>query len=161
MKRLLFAFSILAALSSCLKGNDTNTCTATDSPTVAPAAEVNFLQSWCATNAPGAIQHSSGLYYEIITPGTGASAVICSRVTVRYSGYLLGSSTAFDASTAPVNFPLYGLVLGWQKGIPLIKPGGSIRLYIPPTLGYGAAGSPPTIPANAYLKFDIQLDAVE
>ena len=58
-----------------------------------------------------------------------------------------------------VQFNLSGLIIGWQEGIPLIAPGGSITLYLPPSLAYGstAVGS---IPANSILVFTIDLLAV-
>jgi FKBP-type peptidyl-prolyl cis-trans isomerase FkpA len=160
MKKLLVSVALVGLFSSCLKDN--NKCTATDSALVAPPAEVSNLQAYCSTNAPAAIPHPSGIYYELLTPGTGANASICSNVSVRYAGYIIGGSgTPFDNSSTPVTFALSNLIVGWQKGIPLVKAGGSIRLYIPPTLGYGPGGSPPTIPPNAYLRFDIQVDAVQ
>ena len=85
---------------------------------------------------------------------------VCNRVTVRYSGRLT-SGAVFDSNLTGISFTLGQLIVGWQKGIPLIRPGGKITLYVPPSLGYGAAGAPPTIPANAYLIFDIDLVAVQ
>ncbi|MBP6432503.1 MAG: FKBP-type peptidyl-prolyl cis-trans isomerase [Ferruginibacter sp.] len=160
MKKAILVLGIIGLFSSCLK-NDSK-CTATDSPLIAPSSEVTSLQNYCAANAPSAVAHSSGIFYEILTPGSGANANICSNVSVRYAGYIIGgSSTPFDNSSTAVTFALSRLIVGWQKGIPLVKAGGSIRLYIPPTLGYGSAGSPPTIPPNSYLRFDIQVDDVK
>jgi FKBP-type peptidyl-prolyl cis-trans isomerase FkpA len=52
------------------------------------------------------------------------------------------------------------LILGWQYGIPLVKAGGRIMLYLPPSLGYGSQ-STGTIPANSVLIFDITLQGVQ
>ena len=57
------------------------------------------------------------------------------------------------------SFQLKNLIIGWQKGIPLIQKGGSIRLYIPPSMGYGSKSSS-SIPANSTLIFDIDLVGV-
>ena len=49
------------------------------------------------------------------------------------------------------------MIAGWVKGIPGMKVGGRRELIIPPSLGYGKAGSPPTIPANSTLVFVVDL----
>lgn len=159
MKKIILIIGVMGLFSSCLK-NDTK-CTASDSPIVAPASEIATLQTYITANVPAAIAHSSGLFYEILAPGSGASASICSNVTVRYAGYLLGSGTPFENPVNAVSFSLSQVIVGWQKGVPLVPKGGSIRLYIPPSLAYGSAGSPPTIPPNSYLRFDIQVDDVK
>ncbi|MEJ7779509.1 MAG: FKBP-type peptidyl-prolyl cis-trans isomerase [Daejeonella sp.] len=76
-------------------------------------------------------------------------------MSARYTGRLL-SGVEFDKSAQPVAFKLGGVILGWQKGVPLIQKGGTIRLFIPSGLGYGAGGQGP-IPPNAVLDFDIEL----
>jgi len=64
-----------------------------------------------------------------------------------------------------VSFNLGGLIEAWKKGIPLIKPGGKIKLYCPPTLAYGSqvvrdgAGNT-VIPANSILVFEVTLNNV-
>lgn len=154
-KRLLFTITIPLLLSSCLK-SPTSSCTFKDSALVAPAAEVTTLQSWITANHPSAILHPSGFFYEITDPGTGTAAPgICSTVLVKYVGSLT-NGTQFDSNTTGTAFALGQLIVGWQKGIPLVKKGGTINLYIPPSLGYGAnqAG---IIPPNSNLVFTIQL----
>ena len=61
------------------------------------------------------------------------------------------------ANTA--DFMLNGVIPGWTDGIPLIKQGGRIHLYIPPSLGYGNRAVE-SIPANSILLFDVTLDTV-
>ncbi|MBY0460535.1 MAG: FKBP-type peptidyl-prolyl cis-trans isomerase, partial [Gemmataceae bacterium] len=68
----------------------------------------------------------------------------------------------FDSSwkpdrDGPLRRPLGGLVKGWQEGVPGMKVGGVRKLVIPPELGYGRDGSPPVIPPNATLVFEIEL----
>ena len=65
----------------------------------------------------------------------------------------------FDKSARPVSFNLLELIQGWQKGLPLVKKGGKIKLIIPPSLGYGATPQQ-GIPANSVLVFDIELVGV-
>ncbi|MBU1009322.1 MAG: FKBP-type peptidyl-prolyl cis-trans isomerase [Bacteroidetes bacterium] len=97
---------------------------------------------------------ASGLHYIIIDEGSGDKPTTQSTVTVSYKGYLL-DDTLFDQGTFFTS-PLSDLIKGWQEGIPLIAPGGKIKLIIPSALGYGghAAGS---IPANSVIVFDVSL----
>jgi peptidylprolyl isomerase len=97
--------------------------------------------------------------------GTGPVATAGSTVTVQYVGVLYKGATQFDASWndgsgQPTSLPLSGVIKGWQQGIPGMRVGGRRELIIPPSLGYGAAGSPPKIPANATLVFVIDLHGV-
>ena len=161
MKKILCVLLVSAVILSCSKTSTTEvTCQYTASTTVASAPEIAALQAYCTTNVPGAVQHSSGLFYEITNPGSGTTAGLCSYVTVKYTGRLL-NGTIFDQNLFGTTFQLGNLIVGWQNGLPLIKPNGTIRLFIPPSLGYGASGSGTTVPPNAYLIFDIQLTSVQ
>ncbi len=66
------------------------------------------------------------------------------------------NGNVFDKSTAPVAYSLLNLITGWKNGLPLIKKGGKIKLYIPPALGYGQ-NQYQSIPGNSILIFDIDL----
>lgn len=165
MIKKLLIFSVLGLLfASCKKSTD-NTCIFQESTVVAPVAEVNTLQGWISTNHSGAVKHPSGVFYEISNAGSGTTAAVCSNITVKYSGYFL-NGTKFDENLTGFSEALGRLIVGWQKGLPLIKPGGSIALYIPPTLGYGSRDIKDNsgnvlIPANSNLIFNIQLIAVQ
>ena len=101
-----------------------------------------------------------GFYYQIINPGTGATPTLTSKVSVFYKGTLTNGSVFDQTNATPVTFGLNQLILGWQYGIPLVKAGGRIMLYLPPSLGYGSQ-STGTIPANSVLIFDITLQGVQ
>ncbi len=98
--------------------------------------------------------------------GTGPVATASSTVTVQYVGVLYSNGKQFDASWndgsgAPTSFSLAGGVIqGWTQGIPGMRVGGRRELIIPPSLGYGKAGSPPKIPPNATLVFVIDLHSI-
>ncbi len=108
---------------------------------------------------------SSGLYYRDLLVGNGEEAEVGERVTVHYTGWL-HDGTKFDSSRdrgQPFQFVLgVGMVIpGWDEGIQGMGVGGRRLLVIPSQLAYGAAGSPPVIPRNATLVFDVELLAVE
>ncbi len=105
----------------------------------------------------------SGLKIIDVKVGDGDAAKEGGKVTVHYTGWLT-DGRKFDSSVdrgKPISFELQGLIKGWQEGIPGMQVGGTRRLLIPPDLGYGKAGSPPVIPPNADLIFDIELLGVE
>ncbi len=98
--------------------------------------------------------------------GTGTEAKSGDSVTVQYVGVLFANGKEFDSSWKagkPFTFDLGsgGVIAGWDQGVEGMKVGGRRRLIIPAELGYGAAGSPPTIPANAALVFDVDLVSVK
>jgi len=75
--------------------------------------------------------------------GEGAEAVPGAKVKVHYVGVEHDTGEEFDASYnrgAPIEFPLRGLIQGWQDGIPGMKVGGRRKLVIPPLQAYGPVG---------------------
>jgi FKBP-type peptidyl-prolyl cis-trans isomerase len=101
------------------------------------------------------------LVIEDIHVGDGAEAKSDSTVTVQYVGVSWSNHKQFDASWdhgGAISFPLSGVVPGWQQGIPGMKEGGRRELIIPPSLGYGEAGSPQGgIGPNETLVFIVDL----
>lgn len=137
----------------CLKES---TCTSRQ-----PSAEAADIQTFATNAGMSVIAHPSGLYYEIVDPGTGATPTATSSIAITYTGTLLGG-TIFDQRTTPNNtssdppWPLSDLIEGWRIGIPLIQAGGHIKLIVPSSMAYGCTGYG-TIPGNAILFFDIHL----
>ncbi len=159
MKRLLVVFSAVVLFSACSKEDDI--CKYDACAVAAPASEVAQLESYLSTSAITATKHCSGMYYTINAGGSGGSPTICSSVAVKYKG-MLTNGNIFDQSATPVVFNLGNLIEAWKKGIPMIKPGGKITLYCPPSLAYGGqvikdnAGNV-IIPANSILIFEVEL----
>ncbi len=107
------------------------------------------------------ITTESGLQYEELTEGTGATAEAGQNVSVHYTGWLTDGQK-FDSSkdrNQPFEFSLgAGMVIrGWDEGVQGMKVGGKRKLTIPPQLGYGARGAGGVIPPNATLVFEIEL----
>ena len=144
---LLALFLVLGVLSSCKKEL---------SPEKQAIKDDTLITEFIAKNSIVAIKHSSGIYYQIISEGTGARPSLTNEVTVGYTGKLLNGNV-FDKSNPTATFVLNRLIVGWQIGIPLIKKGGSIRLIVPSGLAYGNSSPGAGIPKNAVLDFTVDL----
>lgn len=105
---------------------------------------------------------ASGLQYKVMTEGTGPRPAATSQVTVHYKGTLLNGEE-FDSSIGgePATFRLNGVIAGWTEGVGLMNVGSKYQFWIPSELGYGAHGSPPRIPPNATLVFEVELLSFE
>ena len=120
------------------------------------------------SNTPPEITTESGLKYQDVKVGDGATPTLGQTVTAHYFGRLENENGAeFDNSRTkgagkPVEFRLgRGLIQGWNEALQTMKVGGKRRLWIPSKLGYGQAGNPPNIPPNANLYFEIELLGVK
>ena len=161
LKNLLIAIVFIAAMAGC--GKDTGfKCEYDPCQYPAPASQIADIQNYLSANGLTATQHCSGLFYTIVSEGSGNPPTVCDGVRVSYEGKLV-DGTVFDSSPS-IDFGLNQVITGWGNGIPLIKPGGRILLYIPPYLGYGytdlTSGST-VIPADSDLVFEIQLVSVD
>lgn len=104
----------------------------------------------------------SGLQYEELQEGDGASPDDNDSVTVHYTGKTIDGKV-FDSSVdrgEPVTFQLNQVIQGWREGLQLMKEGAKYRLYLPSDLGYGNQGAGPDIPPHAALIFDVELISV-
>ena len=85
----------------------------------------------------------SELVIRDIVVGDGDEAKPGANVEVHYLGVEFASGEEFDSSWnrgESIEFPLRGLIQGWQDGIPGMRVGGRRELIIPPALAYGEAG---------------------
>jgi FKBP-type peptidyl-prolyl cis-trans isomerase FkpA len=159
-KSLLGGILAIIVLISACKKDKVQPCPYSEPTITVPAAEITALETYLASkNITNAVKDPRGFYYSITTAGTGATAALCSSITIYYAGKLTNEIIFDQTSGSPRTFTLGELIPGWIKGIPLIKEGGRILLYLPPSLGYG---SQPVgiIPANSILIFDIDLLSV-
>lgn len=140
MPRLIrYAALLLIAVTASACGGD-------DTPT-APSANVPFTTT-------------------DVRVGTGAEATTGRTATVAYVGWLYSATAAENKGTqfdsGAFSFTIgSGVIAGFSRGVTGMRVGGQRRVIIPPDLGYGSAGSPPAIPGNATLVFDIELRAIQ
>ena len=116
-----------------------------------------------AAGEAGAEKTASGLVYQSLTAGSGASPKATDTVKVHYRGTLT-SGTEFDSSYKrgePVEFPLNGVIPCWTEGVQKMKVGGKARLVCPSDIAYGDQGRPPTIPGGSTLIFEVELLSIK
>lgn len=119
------------------------------------------------------VKFPDGLQVLDLNVGTGKTIPAGSTVRVQYTGWL-SNGTQFDSSRQAGRTDLCAILVntqttqgdctpvipGWNEGVPGMKVGGKRKIIIPPALGYGTQGAPPTIPANATLVFTIEVTSL-
>lgn len=102
---------------------------------------------------------ASGLQYEVLRPGEGATPAATEMVTIHYKG-TLADGTQFDSSYdrgTPATFAVNGVIPGFSEGLQMMQPGSHYRFYIPGDLAYGMQGSQPMIEPMATLVFEVEM----
>lgn len=122
---------------------------------------VGYVLSRRGEHSGTEITTASGLKYIDLVEGTGPTPQIGQMISVHYLG-TLENGTKFDSSYdrgTPYEFRLGtgAVIKGWDEGLMSMKVGGKRKLIVPPSLGYGPRGSPPKIPGNSTLIFDVEL----
>ncbi|MBO9203540.1 MULTISPECIES: FKBP-type peptidyl-prolyl cis-trans isomerase [Niastella] len=160
MRNLVWGLLCFVLFYSCKKESG---CGYSDQNIVAPVNEQQAVKDYLTSNnIQTALKDSSGFYYEILKVGDGNGvAGLCTQVELTYTGQL-SNGNVFDQSTTA--FTLGSSIEGMRKGLPYIKKGGHMKLYIPPTLAYGSNdikdnSGKVIIPANSILIFDITLNS--
>lgn len=166
MKRpfsILLASALAAGVAGCGSGGATKTAdipaSAAPSAPTAPKGSTNLKD----TKVKPAVPKPSGpppkkLVVKDVVVGKGTPAKKGAKLSMQYVGVTYADGKEFDSSWdrgQPFNFQLGkgSVIKGWDQGLVGIKPGGRRELTIPPNLGYGATGQPPSIPPNATLVF--------
>jgi hypothetical protein len=119
--------------------------------------------AWAGTGRLVERTTESGLRYQMLRAGEGASPGPSDLVAVNYVGRLASDGKVFDSSYAtgrPAQFRVSQVIPGMTEAVQLMRPGGKARVYIPSRLAYGPAGAGAVIPADADLIFDVELIAI-
>jgi FKBP-type peptidyl-prolyl cis-trans isomerase FklB len=107
----------------------------------------------------GVVTLPSGLQYQVIRSGKGASPKATDTVVTHYHGTLI-NGTVFDSSVdrgQPATFPVARVIKGWTEALQKMKVGDKWKIFVPSQLAYGPAGAPPKIGPDSALIFDIEL----
>ena len=130
---------------------------AEDAVVAAPTDGAAFLEE--NGRREGVVTLPSGLQYEILAEGDGATPGPTSMVTTHYHGTLI-DGTVFDSSVQrgrPASFPVNGVIAGWTEALQLMQVGDKWRLFLPPELAYGDRGAGGAIGPGATLIFEVEL----
>ena len=121
-------------------------------------------EKFLAENAkrPGVKVTASGLQYEIMVAGTGPTPKATDKVKTHYHGTLLDGKV-FDSSVQrgqPIDFPVNGVIQGWQEALQLMPVGSKWKLFVPYNLAYGERGAGGSIGPYETLIFEVELIAI-
>ena len=125
---------------------------------------IGTLDATPPTPSASATTTASGLEYEDLKVGDGATAKSGDNIIVNYTGWLT-DGTKFDSSidrgkTYPFTIGAGSVIKGWDEGVVGMRVNGTRLLVIPPSLGYGSTGNA-SIPPNSTLTFEVQLVAIK
>ncbi len=165
MLALPFRFMLLVALAA--TGLFTTACKK-DAPEVPDysATDREIIKQYLSSKAITTAQaQPSGLYFlPVSTNPTGVPVVAGSTVSVLYTGHLLDAAgTVFDASSQHNNVPYPikvgggQVISGFEEGLALMHVGDKAEFIIPSGLAYGPNGSSPGVPANAVVRFEVEV----
>lgn len=165
MRRLFATLALAAALAAC--GQQSSVMEEIDKQNKAEADAAGAViaegQKFLAENKAkaGVTTTKSGLQYEVVRKGDEKLAPPSPQdtVNVMYEGKLV-NGTVFDSAYergAPIQFEVGGVIPGWTEALQLMHPGAEFQLVLPPEIGYGEDGSPPTIPGHSVLIFKVEL----
>ncbi|MFD2717945.1 FKBP-type peptidyl-prolyl cis-trans isomerase [Hymenobacter monticola] len=122
-----------------------------------------IIQVYLKKNHATARKTAGGTYYILKKLGTGPTPKKGQNVRVLYRGTVLTTGQEFDSSAKHGNEPFAfalgagQVIQGWDQGIAMLNKGSKAVLLIPSPLAYGTRGAGADIPANAVLRFEVEL----
>ncbi len=176
MHRTLWATVLLVpalALTGCSSGSsDTSTSPSPAATSAAPTGDASSTDGVTVTGEPGAeptitvdtaAQPPTELVVKEITPGDGKAVGPNSQLTVQYTGVSWSNGQTFDTSwgRGVAQFPINGVIPGWQEGLQGVKAGSRVLLIIPPDMAYGSNPPPGSgIAPDETLVFVVDVEEV-
>lgn len=161
------------ALTGCSSGSsDSETSPSPAASSEAPNGEEFSADGVTVTGAPGeeptitvdsAAEPPAELVVETITAGDGQAVGPNSQLTVQYTGVSWSTGETFDTSwgRGAAQFPINGVITGWQEGLQGVKAGSRVLLIIPPDMAYGSNPPPGSgIAPDETLVFVVDVEEV-
>ena len=114
--------------------------------------------AWAGTSGQNWTTTASGLQYRVVEEGEGPKPGPMDVASFDYEGRRT-TGKVFDSSEGrgPAEIPVFGVVPGFAEGLQLMSKGATYEFRLPPELGYGPQGSPPAIPPNSTIEFEVTL----
>ncbi|CAB0007462.1 unnamed protein product [Nesidiocoris tenuis] len=131
---------------------------------VTPQSQKEAQKQKAAAGTPGKKTIEGGVQIKDIKVGTGKVCTPGKRASVYYIGRFRDNNKVFDSARKGNGFTFSvgkgEVIKGWDVGVVGMKVGGKRTIVCPPNMAYGKKGSPPTIPANSTLVFEVELKNV-
>uniref|UniRef100_A0A6B2E5I1 peptidylprolyl isomerase n=1 Tax=Phlebotomus kandelakii TaxID=1109342 RepID=A0A6B2E5I1_9DIPT len=106
-----------------------------------------------------------GVIIEDLKVGDGPEVKASKKAVVYYEGRLKSNNKVFDSCKNGKGFKFTvgrgEVIRGWDVGVAGMKVGSKRRIICPPAMAYGSKGSPPVIPPNSTLVFEVELRNVK
>jgi peptidylprolyl isomerase len=125
---------------------------------LARAADPSPAASPASAGADKVVTTESGLQYVDTTVGTGPSPKVGQTVSIAYTISLGDRQIEKSRAGQPMQFAVGKdqALKGLDEGVRTMKVGGTRKLIVPPSLGYGAQALR-NVPPNSTLVFDVEL----
>ncbi len=150
-------------LAACIK-NTVTTDGSTNCTPVAPSTELTPILSFIKLDTVPYSKDTSGVYYSVITPGTGPSATTASTILFAYKATLL-NGTVLGNVTDSITLPLATAIPGFAYMAHYFKKDTHIKLIIPSSLAYGCQGitnnGTVIVPANSVIFYDLNIKGIQ
>jgi len=122
--------------------------------------EQNRIVDFALANGMALKKTDSGLFYQILTAGSGAKLTREEMLSVHYTGKLL-SGKEFDSSykrNAPIKFKIGQMIAGWNEGLMYLSHGDKAVFVVPSHLAYGKDGFPGFVGPDEILVFELAVE---